>query len=326
VPLERFDYEIATQIISPERVIAMVPIGTQRIRFEFLLGGEPEDHADLSEDAGYQFLEEAWGVGRDEVEIYRQVVYPFEGRMAQEWRDRRILLAGDAAHLMPPFVGMGAVSAFRDAVNAAWKIDLILRDIAPDSLLDTYQQERAPHTLAYIKLGVAIGHMCTIKDPQAAAERDALMRAGGMEQPPDPEYDHGIFAKDDGGSLVRPAGLREPMGVIRREGREGRLDDVVGWGFTLALRGSDPAAGLSDEQLAFLADIGCNLVQLGGDGRNSVVELDDEYERWLAEHDVIGYFGRRDFRVFAGIRSPGDIPALVDDLAEQLQAGVGARR
>jgi 3-(3-hydroxy-phenyl)propionate hydroxylase len=227
---------------------------------------------------------------------------------------------------MPPFVGMGAVSAFRDAVNAAWKLDLILREIAPDSLLDTYQEERAPHTLAYIQLGVAIGKMCTITDPEAAAARDAAMRAGGMEQPPDPEYDHGIFAKDAGGAPIRPAGLREPMGVIRRGSAEGRLDDVVGWGFTLALRGSDPGAGLDAEQRAFLADIGCNLVQLGGDGPHSVTELDNEYERWLTEHDVIGYLGRRDFRVFAGVRSPAEIPGLVDDLASQLQARVRAPR
>jgi 3-(3-hydroxy-phenyl)propionate hydroxylase len=322
-PLERFDAHIATQIISPERVIAAIPIGQHRIRFEFLLGGEPEDHQDLTPDAGYDFLQEAWGLDRDDVEIYRQVVYPFEGRMAHDWRNGRLLLAGDAAHLMPPFVGMGAVSAFRDAVNVSWKLDLVLRGVTSDALLDTYQVERGPNTLAYIMMGVEIGRISTIKDPEAAAARDAAMRAGGAPPPPDPEYDFGVLRHGADGP-VRPAGLREPMGVVRHEGEEGRFDDVVGWGFSLVLRGEDPAALLDDRQRAFLADIGCHVVQLGAGGPGGAIELDDEYERWFAEHGVVGYLSRPDFRLFAGIRTPDEVPGLVDDLSTQLLGLVGA--
>jgi 3-(3-hydroxy-phenyl)propionate hydroxylase len=321
--LERFDPQVATQIISPERVIAAIPIGLNRIRFEFLLGGEPEEHQDLTEEAGYAFLREAWGIGRDDVEIYRQVVYPFEGRMAKHWRRDRVMLVGDAAHLMPPFTGMGAVSAFRDAVNVAWKLNLVLRGVAPSELLDSYQAERAPNTLGYIQMGVAIGKMSTIKDPEAAAARDAAIRAGGAPPPPDPEYDYGLFDRNADGP-IRPAGLREPQGVVRKGDREGLFDDVMGWGFSLILKGEDPAARLDDAQLERLADIGCHLAQLGGDGPNSVQTLDDEYDRWLAEHDVIGYLSRPDFRTFAGIRSPEDVPRIVDDLLAQL--GVGAAR
>ncbi len=173
--LPQFDPRIATQIVSTDRVTAVVPIGSKRIRFEFLLGGEPEDHYSLDEAAGYEFLRSAWNVGRDDVKIYRQVVYPFEGRMARLWRRGRVLIAGDAAHLMPPFTGMGAVSAFRDTANIAWKLDFVLRGLASESLLDTYQLERAPNTLGYIQLGVAIGQMCTISDPKAAELRDAAL-------------------------------------------------------------------------------------------------------------------------------------------------------
>jgi 3-(3-hydroxy-phenyl)propionate hydroxylase len=321
--VERFDPHIASQIISPERVIAAIPIGDRRIRFEFLLGGDAAEHEALTEDDCYRFLEEAWGITRDEVEIYRSVVYPFEGRMSDVWRRGRVLLAGDAAHLMPPFTGMGAVSAFRDTGNLAWKLDFVLRGLSPEGLLDTYQEERAPNTLHYINTGVAMGHLFTIDDPQAARERDERMRSGGTEFPPEPEYDHGVFNSDDGGP-IRPAGTRAPMGRVRRGASEGRFDDVVGWGFAIVAREGDPAAVLDASQRAFLDRIGCSITKLGEDGPAGVVELDDEYERWLDQHGVIGFVSRPDFRVFAGIRTLEEIPALVDDLGLQLGASVPA--
>ncbi len=321
--VERFDPHVASQIISPERVIAAIPIGDRRIRFEFLLGGDVSEHDGLDEAACYRFLEEAWSITRDEVEIYRSVVYPFEGRMSDVWRRDRILLAGDAAHLMPPFTGMGAVSAFRDVGNLAWKLDFVLRGLSPEELLDTYQEERAPNTLHYINTGVAMGHLFTMDDPQAARERDERMRSGGTEFPPEPEYEHGVFSSDETGP-VPPAGSRAPMGRVRRGAAEGRFDDIVGWGFAIVARGGDPAAGLDQDQRALLERIGCSVTRLGEDGPDGVLELDDEYQRWLDQHGVIGFVSRPDFRVFAGIRTLDEIPALVDDLGAQLGTSVAA--
>jgi hypothetical protein len=147
------------------------------------------------------------------------------------------------------------------------------------------------------------------------------MRSGGTEFPPEPEYDHGVLSSDDGGA-IRPAGARAPMGRVRRGDSEGRFDDVVGWGFAIIARGGDPAAALDSSQRALLDRIGCSVTQLGEDGPDGVVELDDEYERWLGEHGVIGFVSRPDFRVFAGIRALEEIPALVDDLGAQLGTSV----
>ena len=71
------------------------------------------------------------------MKIIRQIVYTFEARVAQRWRDRRVFLAGDAAHTMPPYLGQGACSGIRDSANLAWKLDLVLRGRAGESLLDT---------------------------------------------------------------------------------------------------------------------------------------------------------------------------------------------
>ena len=106
-----------------------MPIGRKRIRFEFLVDPD-EDHSELLvPEIGYDFLRKAFGLTEKEVRIYRQVVYPFEGKVAEDWRVGNAFLVGDAAHLMPPFLGQGACSALRDSINLAWKLDLALKGV-----------------------------------------------------------------------------------------------------------------------------------------------------------------------------------------------------
>src|SRR5512141_1672962 len=72
----------------------------------------------------------------------RHVVYRFQARWVEQWRQGRVLLAGDAAHQTPPFAGQGLCSGLRDAANLAWKLAAVLGGQAADTLLDTYQTER----------------------------------------------------------------------------------------------------------------------------------------------------------------------------------------
>ncbi|MFC0431369.1 FAD-dependent oxidoreductase [Kutzneria buriramensis] len=65
-------------------------------------------------------------------------------RQAAEYRHGRVLLAGDAAHVHPPFGGQGMNLGIGDAVNLGWKLAATIRGTAPDGLLDTYQEERHP--------------------------------------------------------------------------------------------------------------------------------------------------------------------------------------
>jgi putative polyketide hydroxylase len=64
--------------------------------------------------------------------------------MALAYRSGRVLLAGDAAHQMTPFLGLGAATGIEDANNLAWKLAFVLRGLADDGLLDTYETERLP--------------------------------------------------------------------------------------------------------------------------------------------------------------------------------------
>jgi 2-polyprenyl-6-methoxyphenol hydroxylase-like FAD-dependent oxidoreductase len=75
--------------------------------------------------------------------IVRIAPYTHNASVATRWRVGRVLLAGDAAHMMPPSTGQGLCSGVRDATNLAWKLHRVVTGLADERLLDTYQQERA---------------------------------------------------------------------------------------------------------------------------------------------------------------------------------------
>ena len=111
----------------------------------------------------------------DNATVERLAVYSFAARFAAQWRHGRVLLAGDAAHQMPPFAGQGMCAGIRDAANLAWKLDLVLTGKAPDGLLDSYDQERAPSARQAIEFSIELGKVICVPDPAEAAARDAAM-------------------------------------------------------------------------------------------------------------------------------------------------------
>lgn len=78
----------------------------------------------------------------DKITFLRIKKYTHRSLITPNWRNHRIFLAGDAAHLMPPFAGQGLCSGIRDAINLAWKLEKIIRHKAAITLLDSYNTER----------------------------------------------------------------------------------------------------------------------------------------------------------------------------------------
>lgn len=149
---------------------------------------------------------------------------------AREWRRGRILLAGDAVHMTPPFMAQGMAQGVRDALNLARKLDRVIRCGAPDRLLDTYQQERRPHVTATTQAAMALGRVICECDPLRAAERDARLLAehGGtvktiVRQGLIPGLTSGLIdaAGPEAGSI-----LPQPFAHAGRFA--GRLDDLTG--------------------------------------------------------------------------------------------------
>ncbi len=143
-------------------------------RFEFLLmpGQTKED----MEDAATVRRLLAPYVDVDKVEVLRQLVYTFNALVAERWRDGRVLLAGDAAHMTPQFMGQGMSSGVRDAHNLAWKFEAVLRKGADPKLIDTYESERKPHAKEMIDISVKMKDFVSLANPVLAGVRNLVVR------------------------------------------------------------------------------------------------------------------------------------------------------
>ncbi|WP_298283604.1 bifunctional 3-(3-hydroxy-phenyl)propionate/3-hydroxycinnamic acid hydroxylase [Novosphingobium sp.] len=226
------------QIADPKRPATYLAMSPPRYRWEFMMNpGETAES--LTSAQKVRDLLAPWGCA-DRVIIERKAVYRFHGLVAHHWRVGRVLLAGDAAHQMPPFAGQGMCSGVRDAANLAWKLAAVVRGEATAALLDTYQSEREPHVRAIIETAIAMGRVVCLRDPAAAAERDAAMLARKAAGEQDVQM---AYPDLSGGALTDSpgAGGLFPQPTLT-DGR--RLDDVLGQGAWLIGHGTMPEAGL----------------------------------------------------------------------------------
>jgi 2-polyprenyl-6-methoxyphenol hydroxylase-like FAD-dependent oxidoreductase len=307
---------IACQWCDPDRPTTHVQSGPRHRRWEFMLRPD-ELAADFEEPDRVWSLLEPWYRPADGP-LTRSTVYEFRSMLANRMGKGRVMLVGDAAHLTPPFLGQGLCSGLRDAANLAWKLDLVLRGVAPEPLLDTIDAERQPQNEAVIQLAIELGKVLCQLDPQAAAERDAALRAAG---PPPPLE----LAPLTAGLLHQPIGEPDPLagtlgvqGVVERAGREGRFDDVVGGGFQLIVADGDPFEHLSHRQRTLLDTLEATVASLDPAAPHGVRDCDGRLTAWLSQHNAHGVLVRPDFYVFGGAASPAAVPALLDDLRTQL--------
>ena len=163
------------QIADPARPSTYVPFPDPRRRWEFkLCPGEDADALRRPESVRALL---APHLDPAAVEIERAAVYTFHDLVAERWRAGRLVLAGDAAHQMPPFLGQGLGAGLRDAWALAPLLAAIAGGAAPDTL-DAYEAERRPHVEATVRQAVRLGRLVTLPTPLAGV-RDAVLRAGG---------------------------------------------------------------------------------------------------------------------------------------------------
>ncbi len=278
--------KVNLQICDPERPTTCVLMGSGRHRWEFML--KPEETAEqmLNDDLIAELLR-PWNVD-GAITLERKAVYRFNAKVATTWRKGPILLAGDAAHLTPPFAGQGLCAGMRDAANLAWKLVAVIKG-AGGQLLDTYQIERESHARPIIALAMMMGRTVCITDPAAAKLRDEQMLAaraagsspdGGVSNPP---IGNGFLMAGSS-----EAGNYFPQFVANQNQR---LDDVLGSGAWMITR-SRPKGNWARDNLR-------------------VITLDDpeldpfkpELEAWLAKRGLDAVLVRPDRYVF-GAGSP----------------------
>jgi flavoprotein hydroxylase len=303
------------QVCDPARPTTLVSGGRGRRRWEFMrLPGERVE--DLDREATAWALLARWGVTPANATLERHTVYRFQARWVDVWRRGPLLLAGDAAHQMPPFAGQGMCSGLRDAANLAWKLDLVLAGRAPAALLDTYPTERMPHVQATIAFSMSLGQVICVADPAEAAVRDAGMVAAakaGQRRASPPPLGIGPGLVLDGDPC---AGQLFVQGRVTLRGMTGLFDDVVGRGWTLVSPFADPAAHLDPGAAALFAALGGTTAQVGGDG--PVRDVDGVYHRWFERAGVAVVLQRPDFYVFGSAARPDGSATLVARLGRAL--------
>ena len=212
------------------RPAVTLPMSPGRHRWEFMLHSHERPEPFLERDRVRELIA-PWLSG-ERVQIERAVVYTFHARNATRWRAGRVLLAGDAAHVTPPFVGQGFSSGARDAANLAWKLDAVVRG-APARLLDSYETERRPHVRGMQNFAIRWGGIVQTRRPRVGVLRDAalhgLARSGALDwieqrAKPLPTYGAGAFAQ-----APHRLPFRRAVGSLFPQ--PDRLDDRLGSGW-----------------------------------------------------------------------------------------------
>ena len=297
----------SVQYCEPERPCTMVIGPGKHRRWEISLkAGEDPQQAATPE--GTWALLSRW-LSPDEGQLWRQSSYRFHALVARPWRAGRVFIAGDAAHMQPPFLGQGMCQGVRDVVNLAWKLAAVwrgeVRGEAAEALLDSYGQERSAHVRTLTGRLKAAGAIICERDPAKAAERDARLLAdcqGVVKDTPRqdvlPRLEAGLLAAQDTpgrGNLFPQPRLAD-----------GRLmDHHLGPGWRL----------VGDGSLALPASGGLATLDLG-----QTPEAEGVVAAWMARHGCHAALLRPDHYVYGTAASAVELDTL---LAEQ-RAALGA--
>jgi 3-(3-hydroxy-phenyl)propionate hydroxylase len=218
-------------------------------RYEFMLfEGEDEEKA-----ASPEFVRDLLAKAGPDADspVVRRQVYTFHARKADKWNTKRIFLAGDAAHLSPPFAGQGMNSGIRDAHNLGWKLAAVVKGQVGRGVLDTYESERSPHAWALIELAMNMGRIMMPKSNRQASMVQNAFRVASLVPPvqayfaqmkykPKPFYHAGFLASD--GALALSGRMLPQPWLELRDRSQIRLDAAASAGFALVAIGEDAQA------------------------------------------------------------------------------------
>ncbi len=293
-------------------------MGPEHRRWSFMIFPDESPEEAVTPENVWKRLDRPAGAAPGEFELIRVVSYNFRSLIAHDWRRDRVFLAGDAAHQMPPYLAQGLCSGFRDAHNLAWKLELVLAGLAAPALLDSYYEEREPNARATVTESMRVGQNVIERDPEKARRRDEALMAlqAELDKGGKPLIAFRVPGFASGLIAAGRKGAGEPFvqGRVRRQGRDGLFDDVVGPGFVLLVRGADPVDQLSAGHRAFWKSLGGGMAALGPGG---VEDVDGALGAQLDALGCDALIKRPDNTIF-GAGSVLDIPALVTELRTRL--------
>ena len=315
-----------------KRPVVDIPLALGNHRWEFPLAAHESPKVFETREQLWALLQ-TMGITPEHIDIHQHAFYRHHSRMAQRWRDGSVFLLGDAAHLMPPWAGSGMQSGIRDAFNLCWKLHAVLKQRLPETVLDSYEVERAPNvaevTEVSERLGRIIKQQMSVRDWMDVLHREAARRLGlpGPKEPLAglPHIEHGWLT---GGRKNSALGEMLPQCTVAlASGQKGRLDDFLGADFAVLAVNCNVREILSPAQQQVWLGLGAKFINLydahlktQADG--DLVDLQGQLSAWMQKHGTCCVVVRPDRFVVAAQGVSLDSPSnKLDALLTQNELG-----
>lgn len=301
--------KVSMQICEPKRPCTYVIGPKNHRRFEVAIN-EGEDPKEMQTPEKVWSLLSRW-MTPHEGELWRQASYRFHALVAKEWRVNRVLIAGDAAHQQPPFLGQGMCQGVRDAHNLAWKLAALIQGQGQEALLNTYATERAMHVRELTTRIKAIGLLVAERDEHKARARDEalLKEAGGVIQPMprqnvQPSLTTGCLSK----STHLAVGTLFPQASLWVEGASVLMDDVIQGGWTLFVKSPEVS------QYRDHSPLGLPFIEVVDCGGEAFQETTGVVSDWFERMKVQACLVRPDHCVFGVFHAPQEWLGALEEL------------
>ena len=181
-------------------------------RLDFQVGDDADRDAEIKPENAARRVRAMLG---EDIEFSFEWIslYRFQSRRLQKFRHGRVIFAGDAAHQMSPFGARGGNSGIQDADNLAWKLDLVLRGLAPERLLDSYDGERMQAADENLAITMRSTDFISPKGAMSRTFRDGVL---ALAETRAVRAAAGQFRAAVGGDLLRRLGAERPGRICAR--------------------------------------------------------------------------------------------------------------
>ena len=311
----------AQTIYDAEFPVTRINNDSRHQRWEFQIGEEKINDSQTSELVR-KLLDE---LSTDDLQIESAFIYNFESRILSQWYLDRVLIAGDAAHIMPPYLGMGLAAGIKDIYNFGWKLKLIKEKVLSERILDTYQKERAPNVRYLVRLNLWIKRLFKssklrwLKGVVPVIPKWLLKRSLSTEN----QIRTGII-----GNRSKGAGrLLLSANIVNHKGAIVSLNSVIGNNFSLIGLNHNPVDALGPEQLEFLASLGTSFYNLSlskqkfvNDKRFAIniYDIESDLQKYLKKHKAIYVLVRPDRIVYDFCANADKLNKTVNELKSKL--------
>ncbi|EAY26479.1 bifunctional 3-(3-hydroxy-phenyl)propionate/3-hydroxycinnamic acid hydroxylase [Microscilla marina] len=258
-------------------------------------------------------------INPDKVKIIHAVEYRFATKIARQWQQDRVFLAGDAAHQMPPYIGQGMCAGFRDVMNISWKIKAVIKDQAPLQLLQSYAVERVPHVRFIMWVTRWVGRLFITRRWGWVLKGLALFapRHWRKVKVPPQKLKQGIFGKNR-----RLRGHLFPQMEVTLANQTHLQDACLGKGWCIVSYGQEVSQALPADTLQRLTQLGVSFCIIAtadavNNEEGNPTDRYGRYQQWFTKHKVEVVVVRPDRYIYDATQT-AKLPQVIQRLLKEV--------